>query len=174
MIDRIRNGDVEPIQTMIYQGGGSPLTGLTDIFVRVQRNSDKWFLDWSDATFKAIPTTKDQLLSEVDATDLPGIYELAGGFDTSTLTNAVVDDTYTFYVLQTPGTTAILPAPAQLQVGGWVGGIGDQVDKIDKAATLTPGTTETGSLLDRLANKDGSKTYDQGTDALEALKDRIG
>jgi len=48
------------------------------------------------------------------------------------------------------------------------------IDKIDSAATLDPSAAVTGSLLDRLVNKDGSKTYDQSTDSLEGLRDRIG
>jgi cytochrome c556 len=47
-----------------------------------------------------------------------------------------------------------------------------QANKIDDAATTVPASATTGSLLDRLANKDGSKTYSQASDALEALRDR--
>ena len=47
-----------------------------------------------------------------------------------------------------------------------------QANKIDSASTTVPSSATTGSLLDRLANKDGSKTYSQATDALEAIRDR--
>ncbi len=46
-----------------------------------------------------------------------------------------------------------------------------QTNKIDLVATALPELATSGSLLDRLANKDGSKTYSQATDSLEALRD---
>ena len=49
-----------------------------------------------------------------------------------------------------------------------------QVDKIDLSATIGPATSESGSLVDRLMNKNSNKTYNQGTDSLEALRDRLG
>jgi hypothetical protein len=52
--------------------------------------------------------------------------------------------------------------------------VATQVAKIDQAATVAPGAAATGSLLDRLANKNGAKTYDQSTDSLEGIRDRIG
>ncbi len=55
-----------------------------------------------------------------------------------------------------------------------VAAVQSQVDKIDNAATTVPGSATTGSLLDRLANKDGSKTFSQATDALEAIADSGG
>jgi hypothetical protein len=52
--------------------------------------------------------------------------------------------------------------------------IRNQVDKIDIAPTLGPATVTSGSLMDRTMNKDSAKTYNQGTDSLEALRDRVG
>jgi len=49
----------------------------------------------------------------------------------------------------------------------------EQVDKIDKAMTVGPAACEDGSLLDRLANKDSNKTFNQATDSLEGLRNRI-
>jgi hypothetical protein len=49
-----------------------------------------------------------------------------------------------------------------------------QIDKIDLAPTLGPSTVISGSLMDRIMNKDQDKTYNQYTDSLEALRDRIG
>ena len=46
----------------------------------------------------------------------------------------------------------------------------DQVRKLDLAATVGPGAAETGSMLDRLANADSSKTYNQTRDSLEGLR----
>lgn len=52
--------------------------------------------------------------------------------------------------------------------------IRDQVDKIDIAPTLGTAAATSGSLLDRLANKSAAKTYNQATDSLEGLRDRMG
>ena len=49
-----------------------------------------------------------------------------------------------------------------------------QCDKIDLIPTLGPATVTSGSLMDRMMNKNASKTYNQGTDSLEALRDRSG
>ncbi len=58
--------------------------------IRVCRHSDGFFLDWSDDTFKAVGVvvTLDQTLVAKDATNAPGIYQLASvthpsGLDTS-------------------------------------------------------------------------------------------
>lgn len=76
----------------------------------------------------------------------------AGFFDSTDETNGAV-------------LTAMLTAITSVQ---------EQVDKIDRAPTLGPATVFSGSLMDRFMNKDVNKTYNQGTDALEALRDRMG
>jgi hypothetical protein len=48
-----------------------------------------------------------------------------------------------------------------------------QVDKIDLAPTIGPAAVEDGSLLDRLANKDSNKTFNQGQDSLEAIRKKV-
>jgi hypothetical protein len=64
---------------------------------------------------------------------------------------------------------------AQYQAGaGSIDGVQEQVDKIDSAPTKGMGSVTTGSLMDRFGNKDGAKTFNQGTDSLEALRDRSG
>lgn len=52
--------------------------------------------------------------------------------------------------------------------------IATQVDKIDIAPTLGTPAVTSGSLLDRLANKGAGKTYNQATDSLEGIRDRLG
>jgi len=49
-----------------------------------------------------------------------------------------------------------------------------QVAKIDNAATVPPSAATSGSLLDRLCNKSVARTFDQSTDSLEGIRDRIG
>lgn len=48
-----------------------------------------------------------------------------------------------------------------------------QVDKIDRAPTLGPAAVFSGSLMDRTMNKNVNKTYNQGTDSLEAIRDKL-
>jgi hypothetical protein len=261
----IQTGEVEPVETYVVDFSNNPLTGKTDLFLRVRRKSDNFYLDWNDMTFKSSGwTLRDRSLVEIDNTLSPGMYEIPGGFDTSAIVNPVVDDTYIMIPLQTPGTDAVVPDPTDIKVGRWLDdvqtvlvslvsadlvaaagssavqirtgatqadgyydgmavvvvnssgtamrlvesylnangeftldsalpftpavndrvlvlntvGVGAdlqaQVDKIDKVATLGPAAAGTGSLLDRLANKDASKTYNQSTDSLEAQRDRVG
>lgn len=177
---RIETGDTEPIEVLAVDASGDPLAGLTDVFIHIRRRSDNFFFDWNDDTFKTIGSvvTRDQVLSEIDATNAAGQYELASaghpnGFDTSAITNATADDTYAVTPLQSPGTNATLPPPGEIKEGQWVDKSA-QSEKIDSAATVGPGAVVTGSLFDRMANKDSNKTYNQSTDSLEAIKDRIG
>lgn len=116
----IRTDKIEPIRVYAVDGNSAPLTGLTDLYVRIERESDGYFFDWNDSTFKAAGwTTLNKLLSEVDSTNLAGLYEVSGGFDTSAITNPTTDERFTVYALQTPGTTARLPAPGSFDQGYW-------------------------------------------------------
>jgi hypothetical protein len=47
-----------------------------------------------------------------------------------------------------------------------------QANKIDDQATTVPSSCTTGSLLDRICNADGGKTYDQSQESLEAIRAR--
>lgn len=47
----------------------------------------------------------------------------------------------------------------------------DQANKIDLAALSWPPATN--SLIDRVANKDGTQTFDRSTDSLEAIRDYL-
>ena len=49
-----------------------------------------------------------------------------------------------------------------------------QADKIDLVPTLGPAAVTSGSLMDRVMNKDINKTFNQAHDSLEAIGDRIG
>jgi len=51
--------------------------------------------------------------------------------------------------------------------------IQQQVDKIDKSPTLVLSAVTTGSLMDRVCNSGLSKTYNQATDSLEAIRDNV-
>lgn len=131
--ERIRTGDIEPIEVYVTNRRSEPLTGLTSIYVRIRRVSDGYYLDWNDSTFKNVGwTTLDKLTSEVDATNFPGLYEVTGGLDTSAITNPAADDDYQVLPLENPVDEAVLPSPGLIRIGRWV----DQIDTIwDKLPT---------------------------------------
>jgi len=114
---QVTRGEVEPIRVYAVDVHGDPLTGATDLYIRIQRVSDNYFLDWADVSFKASGhTTISQILAEVDVVNAAGIYELVGGFDTGAVTNLSEDESLTIIPVQTPGTDAKLPAPEELLV----------------------------------------------------------
>lgn len=116
---RIQTGDTEPVALFVLATAGGPLTGATDLFVRVRRG-DGEYLDWADDTFKAAGwTTLDELLVESDAANAPGVYEVTGGLDTGAITNPNADDNYLIIPSQSPGVTATLPPPGEIKVGQW-------------------------------------------------------
>lgn len=118
---RVQTGTVEPVEVYATDRSGDPITGKTDLFVRVRRQSDGLYLDFDDDTFKASGwTERDRSLTEIDATLAPGLYELPGGIDTGAFTNATDDDNLVIISLQTPGTDAVLPAPGEMKVGQYV------------------------------------------------------
>lgn len=133
MTERIRTGNVEPVEVYITNRRSEPLTGLTSIYVRVRRVSDGYYLDWNDLTFKNTGwTTLNQITTEVDATNFPGLYKVTGGLDTSSITNPTADDDYQILTLESPADEAVVPPPALLRVGQWV----DQIDTVwDKLPT---------------------------------------
>jgi hypothetical protein len=62
----------------------------------------------------------------------------------------------------------------EYEVGDFLTHIVQQIDKIDLAPTLGPAAVVSGCLMDRLMHKNANKTYNQGTDSLEAIRDRVG
>ncbi len=135
---RIQTGGTEPIQVQEQ----NQITGITDIFVRVRRNSDGFFLDFAGAppdTFRAAPTQPNSAaLSEVSATLMPGLYDLSGGLDLSLITNTVADDTLTVFPIQTPGTNASLPQPGEIKVGQFVDDLLENTSAIDFRIEIPP------------------------------------
>lgn len=131
--ERVRTGNTEPIEVYVTNRRSEPLTGLTSIYVRIRRVSDGYYLDWNDDTFKNTGwTTLNQICTQVDATNFPGLYNVTGGWDTSAITNETPDDDYQVLTLESPVDEAVVPAPATIRLGQWV----DQIDEIwDKLPT---------------------------------------
>jgi len=124
---RIQTGATEVLDVFAVNAAGNPLTGLTDLYVRIRRQSDGYFLDWADMTFKnAAWTTINGVLAEVSATYAAGLYSRS--LNTGSITNVSANDTYEIIPVQTPGATARLPAPGELKVGQYV-------DRLDAAVT---------------------------------------
>ena len=65
----IQHGVTEPIIVSIIDVNKAPITGLTDIKIQIRRQSDGFYFDWSDNTFKAAASVVNlwQALMEVSA-----------------------------------------------------------------------------------------------------------
>ncbi len=171
MTVRIQTGGVLPIAILAVTKSGAPLTGATDLFIRVFRRSDNFFIDWADNTFKASGhTTINQILAEVDATNAAGVYEFAGDWDTSTIVSPVADDSYVIYPLQTPGTNAVLPGPADVLTGEFVDDIDAAItSRSTQADILSDATPFAGANVDAaISSRSSQASQDLLLDAIVA------
>jgi hypothetical protein len=155
---RIQTGGKEPIEVLVRDVLGAPLTGLADIKMNLRRLSDNFYLDWADNTFKSSPTQILQALVEIDDTNSPGEYKLnkvghVNGFDTSSIVSPNADDIYEFTVDQDGGTDAKgLPLIGEIKVGGFVDQIPDfSVNERTEIKTVL-GVTGTGTPNDSPAS----------------------
>ena len=153
---RIQTGAKEPIEVMILDTSGEPITALANINVRIRRTSDGFFFDWADDTFKASPGTLDRVLSEVSATLDPGRYILntaphTGGFATASITNPTANDTYQVTVDQITGTNASnVPQIGEIKVGQYVDNLDATVSTRATAAALATVQADTDNIQTRL------------------------
>lgn len=147
---RITTGATEPISVFAVNAAGNPLTGLTDLYVRIRRVSDGFFLDWTGYTFKSTGwTTLNKSLTEISATNAAGLYEVTGGLPTASITNPTANDDYQVIPIQTPGTTARLPSPAVIQVGKWIDNINATISsRATQAQILSDATPFQGARID--------------------------
>jgi hypothetical protein len=128
MLSSIQEGQKEPVRVVVLDSSGQFLTGKTDIKIRIQRNSDLKYFDWSDDTFKAGSSVTQalQALQEMSATYNPGVYHLntvshVDGFDTSVITNPVEGDIYFITAVQDGGSDASnLPQTGEVRVAKFV------------------------------------------------------
>lgn len=92
-------------------------TGLVDVLLKIHRVSDDFIYDFNDDTFKSSGwTAQTVVMTEIDATNLAGQYKYS--FDTSIITNAAVDDTYTLIV--TCASADNVPQRGEIKVGQYL------------------------------------------------------
>lgn len=144
----VRQTDPETIVLDVRDEAGEPLTGATGVLVRVRRDSDGQYFDWDDATYKASGwTTRDATATELDASSAPGLYGVAGGYPTPTVTNSVPDDRYLVIPCNSGAADtedAVLPPPAEFRVGFWADAVG--LDAV-VSATIGPEASDTLRLM---------------------------
>jgi len=124
----IQEKQKEPIRVFVLGQNRQPLTGKTSIKIRIQRQSDLKYYDWSDDTFKLGASVSQllQVLTQVSLTDSPGEYYLntalhSNGFDTNRITNPVKSDIYFVTAIQDGESDASnLPKQGEIRVGKFV------------------------------------------------------
>jgi hypothetical protein len=147
---RIQSGDTERIEALILDGSLAPLTGKTDILISIRRVSDGFWYDFNDSTFKSSSwTTRQQVMSETDATNDPGVYHY-------NFISPSADAVYEIRVDQSPGTDAgNIPQCGEIKVGGFI-------DDLD--ATISSRSNHTASDVDTtLTSSHGSGSWQTGT-----------
>jgi hypothetical protein len=124
----IQADDIEPIVVLALDDLRDPVTGKTDVKLKIYRKYDDYFLDWDDNQFKPAVsvTTLTLQMEEVNAVYAPGEYRLnygahIKGFNPASITNAQSEDVYFFIAIQDGGTdVANLPQVGQIRVGGYI------------------------------------------------------
>ncbi len=124
---RIQNGNTERIVAVAINDSGYFVTGLTDVLLKIRRDSDNKYLDFSDNTFKASGwVSLTQQMAELDAANYPGRYSY--DFDTTGFT----DDTYR---LIATSVSAEKFEDGELKVGGYVDNLDVAVSGINVIVT---------------------------------------
>lgn len=133
----MQTGQPEPVSALVLDEVGEPLSGATNVRLRVRRLSDAMFLDWQDNTFKPYGSVVQPSLPlvEADALGAPGLYHLDHGFHSDgffhpeLLSNPVSPDVYLFLLHQEglPQTASNLPQIGELKVGGWLDFINEAI-----------------------------------------------
>ena len=120
----VQQNATERIETTVLDDAAVALTGLTNVLLTIRRKSDDQFWDFDDSTFKASGwTTRQGVMTEVDATNEPGTYYYS--FNTNTL----ADDVYYMYV--TCASAANVPQASELKVGGYVDYLDSSIQTVD-------------------------------------------
>jgi hypothetical protein len=119
MNGRYRSGDAIRLYVYIEDANGAPATGLLDVQVRIRRLNGDW-ADFTGPNWTATGTAL--ILTEVDATRAPGVYEAT--FTPSSFAGAnATDDYLAVFTTTTPGNSSNTPQHQVLQVGDWVNAV---------------------------------------------------
>ena len=134
---RIQNGQTEQIRVTTLDIVSAFVTGLTDVLLEIRRESDGFYIDFNDSTFKNTGwTTRQNQMAELDVTNSPGTYFY--NFDTSSLS----DDNY--FLRVTSATAHNTPWEGELKVGDYV----DNLDAtVSSRASESNATSNTNSII---------------------------
>lgn len=121
---RIQNGQAERIRAFIFDNDGNAIVGLSNVFLKIYRESDGKF--YTGSTWQL--SSAAIIMVEEDAANKPGWYYY--NFDTSGLS----DDVYYLEVSCASAMASYLAA-GELKAGGYV-------DNIDAAASAIKAKTD--------------------------------
>lgn len=133
----VEKGDVEAIVVNTRRAGQT-------VTIRILRNSDKFFLDWSDNTFKTAGAvvTLTQALTEIDSVNAPGLYALATaphttGLNTGLLTNLTASALEELVVF--PSATGVKLEAGRLKVVPLIDGVRPEREVISRMNAMARG-----------------------------------
>jgi hypothetical protein len=136
----IPTGGKEPVEIQLFnKDTGVALVGSTTIEASVRRLSDDYYLDWDDDTLKGAGVgTMWQALSQIDATNRPGLYQLdtanhVKGLDTSKFVNPGTDDIYEVTIRDSADLAADLPSGFEIKTGALADKINGLPDSVAQA-----------------------------------------
>ncbi len=138
---RIQNSQTEQIRVTALDIEAAYITGLTDVLLEIRRESDGYYLDFNDSTFKNSGwTTRQEQMAELDVTNSPGTYFY--NFDTTGFS----DDNY--YIRVTSATAYNTPWEGELKVGDYVDNLDATVSSRASEANATSNTSSIISEVD--------------------------
>ena len=113
------NEDERMYVTMI-DSNGDPLTGAVDVLISIRRDSDSYWYDFSDNTFKVSGwTSSSQAMTELDAINTAGTYY----YDLDTTFG--IFGSQQNYLIQADCASAVsTPQHGYLKLGGWIDSVG--------------------------------------------------
>jgi len=143
---RIQNGQTEQIEVLALDSSGNPLAGLSDVYLRIRRISDGWFLDFADNTFKASGHVQPEVtMAEVDGTNDPGKYYYAFA------TAGFPDDSY--QLRASCSSAANFPQVGELKVGDYVDNLDASVAAVQNMVADTRRIVKNKLTIDEAGSK---------------------
>jgi hypothetical protein len=118
--ERVLSQSTVYLQWYATDSSGDAVTGKADLEIAIRRRSDGFWFDFDGTLLFIVSgsvTTRWKVLTEIDATNAPGMYSYT--FDMSTIANAAVNDEYEIIYRQNGGADVKIPAPDELLVDQW-------------------------------------------------------